>query len=103
MIRFFLLNFFIGIHSLVLCLWGLLLALFDKDGKKVHFYAAVPWAKTILWACGIKVRPSGLQHIEPGVPRIYMTNHQSFFDIFALLAYIPVDFKFIMKQELMTW
>ena len=30
-----------------------------------------------------------------------MTNHQSFFDIFALLAYIPVDFKFIMKQELM--
>lgn len=35
------------------------------------------------------------------MPRIYMTNHQSFFDIFALLAYVPVDFKFIMKQELM--
>jgi len=30
-----------------------------------------------------------------------MTNHQSYFDIFALLAYLPVDFKFIVKQELM--
>jgi 1-acyl-sn-glycerol-3-phosphate acyltransferase len=30
-----------------------------------------------------------------------MTNHQSSLDIFALLAHLPVDFKFIMKQELM--
>jgi 1-acyl-sn-glycerol-3-phosphate acyltransferase len=30
-----------------------------------------------------------------------MTNHQSYFDIFALLAHLPVDFKFIVKQELM--
>ncbi len=101
MIRFFLLNAFVAIHSIVLCLWGLLLSLFDRDGKKVHFYAAVPWAKTILWVCGVKVRASGVQNVDPGVPRIYMTNHQSFFDILGLLAYIPVDFKFIMKQELM--
>ena len=30
-----------------------------------------------------------------------MSNHQSFFDIFALLAGLPVDFKFILKKELM--
>jgi 1-acyl-sn-glycerol-3-phosphate acyltransferase len=30
-----------------------------------------------------------------------MTNHQSYFDIFALLANLPVDFKFVLKQELM--
>ena len=30
-----------------------------------------------------------------------MVNHQSAFDIFTLLAFLPVDFKFILKQELM--
>ncbi len=100
-IRFFLLNAFIAVHSSALCLWGLMLSLFDRDGKRVHFYAAVPWARVILWVCGVKVRTSGLENVEPEVPRIYMTNHQSFFDIFGLLANIPVDFKFIMKQELM--
>ena len=29
-----------------------------------------------------------------------MSNHQSYFDIFALLACLPVSFKFILKQEL---
>ena len=53
------------------------------------------------WICGIKVEVEGLENIESHVPRIYMTNHQSYFDIFALLAYLPVDFKFITKQELM--
>jgi len=101
MIRFFLLKAFMAIHTIVLCLWCLVLSFVYRDEKKVHFYGAVPWAKTILWVCGVKVRASGLQNVEPGVPRIYMTNHQSFFDIFALLAYIPIDFKFIMKQELM--
>jgi len=101
MIRFFLLKAFISIYTIVSCLWCLALSFFGRDEKKVHFYGAVPWAKTVLWVCGVKVRASGLQNVEPGIPRIYMTNHQSFFDIFALLAYIPIDFKFIMKQELM--
>ncbi len=30
-----------------------------------------------------------------------MVNHQSIFDIFTLLACLPVDFKFLLKQELM--
>ena len=30
-----------------------------------------------------------------------MANHQSAFDIFTLLACLPVDFKFILKRELM--
>ena len=30
-----------------------------------------------------------------------MSNHQSYFDILALLAGLPGDFKFLLKQELM--
>jgi 1-acyl-sn-glycerol-3-phosphate acyltransferase len=101
MIRYVSLNAFIALWSILMCLWGLLISLVDRNGRKVHFYCAVPWARTILWICGIKVHVNGLEHVDPNAPRIYMTNHQSFFDIFGLLACLPVDFKFILKQELM--
>lgn len=101
MIRFLCLNTFIAIHTILFCAWGVLLGLFDKTGRWMHLYAAIPWAKSILWVCGIKVRVTGLQNVESDEPRIYMSNHQSYFDIFALLAYLPVAFKFIMKRELM--
>jgi 1-acyl-sn-glycerol-3-phosphate acyltransferase len=101
MFRFFWLNGFIALHSILFCLWAIFLSLFDREGRLIHFYAAVPWAKVTLWVSGIRVRVSGLENVDPQFPRIYMTNHQSYFDIFALLAHLPVNFKFILKQELM--
>lgn len=101
MIRFICLNGFIAIHTIIFCIWSFIIALIDKEGRLIHLYVAVPWAKSILWVCGIKVRTGGRENLDTRQPRIYMTNHQSYFDIFALLAYLPVDFKFILKQELM--
>jgi 1-acyl-sn-glycerol-3-phosphate acyltransferase len=101
MIRFLFLNAFIAIYTVFYCILGFFVSLSDQNGRKVHFHIAVPWAKGILAVCGIKVRTSGLENVDGTVPRIYMTNHQSYFDIFALLAHLPVHFKFIMKQELM--
>jgi len=101
MIRCVGLNAFIALWSLLMCLWGLAISLIDKDGRRVHFWCAAPWARVILRVCGIRVEVKGLEHVDASVPRIYMTNHQSFFDIFALLACLPVNFKFILKQELM--
>ncbi|MFP4087822.1 MAG: lysophospholipid acyltransferase family protein, partial [Desulfobacteraceae bacterium] len=101
MIRYVALNAFIGVYSIFFCLWGLALSLFDATGARVHRYCAVPWAQGILRVCGIRVKVKGQAGLNPGVPRIYMVNHQSFFDIFILLAHLPVDFKFILKRELM--
>ncbi|HDM10665.1 MAG: 1-acyl-sn-glycerol-3-phosphate acyltransferase [Deltaproteobacteria bacterium] len=101
MIRTFFVNTIIIIHSIFMCLWGLVLVPFDRNGRLIHFYAAVPWAKAILWYCGVKVITKGLGNVDRTVPRIYMTNHQSYLDVFGLLSVLPVDFKFLMKQELM--
>ena len=98
MVRYFLLNAFIGVFSVIFCIWGLILSLFDDTGRRVHFYTAVPWARGILKVCGVRVYVTGHENVDSRVPRIYMNNHQSFFDIFALLACLPVDFKFILKQ-----
>ena len=100
MIRNILLNSFIAVHSVIFCLWGIFLSLF-WSGRTVHFKCAVPWAKTILWVSGVKVKVRGLENIDTGKPGIYLSNHQSYFDIFILLACLPVDFKFLLKQELM--
>lgn len=101
MLRFFFLNAFIALISIIFCVWAIFLSIFDKTGRWPHFYAAVPWAKIILWVCGARVKVIGQENVDRDDPRIYLSNHQSYFDIFALLAYLPADFKFIMKQELM--
>jgi len=101
MIRYLGLNAFIAVWTIIMSSWGIIISMIDRTGRKVHFCCAVPWARVILRVCGIKVRVVGMENLETDVPRIYMTNHQSFFDIFALLACLPVNFKFILKQELM--
>ncbi|RJR42188.1 MAG: 1-acyl-sn-glycerol-3-phosphate acyltransferase [Desulfobacteraceae bacterium] len=102
MIRFLLLNAFVGISTIALCIFGLALSLFDRTGGELlHTYVAVPWARAILWVCGVRVKVYGLENLDPRAGRIYLCNHQSYFDIFALLAYLPVQFKFVMKNELM--
>jgi 1-acyl-sn-glycerol-3-phosphate acyltransferase len=101
MVRFVFLNAFVSIYSIFFCLWGIAISIGDPKGRRVHAYCAVPWAKSILWACGVKIEVKGLENLEAEVPRIYMVNHQSYFDIFTLLANLPVQFKFVLKEELM--
>jgi 1-acyl-sn-glycerol-3-phosphate acyltransferase len=101
MLRFLFLNAFIAILSIIFSAWAIILSIFDKKGRLPHFYSAVPWAKIILWVCGARVKVSGQENVDRHEPRIYLSNHQSYFDIFTLLAHLPADFKFVLKQELM--
>ena len=101
MIRFLCLNALVAILTIIFCLWGLVLAAHRKSENVLHSNVAVPWAKMILRVCGVKVKVKGRENVQGNVPRIYLTNHQSYFDIFALLAHLPGNFKFILKEELM--
>jgi 1-acyl-sn-glycerol-3-phosphate acyltransferase len=101
MVRSALLNAFIAIHTIAFSGWGVILSFLDKSGRLVHTHCAVPWAKVILYVCGIKVAVEGFHYGDDPVPRIYLSNHQSAFDIFVLLSFLPVHFKFVLKKELM--
>ncbi len=101
LIKYLLLNAFVGVHTLLFCLIAYLLCIFDRTGRLVHQYSAVPWAKVILWVSGVKVMLWGKENVNPGEPYVYMSNHQSYFDILALLSSVSGGFKFIVKQELM--
>ena len=59
------------------------------------------WARLIIRTCGIKVEIEGLENLRGLKSYILVANHQSFFDIFAILAYMPGETRFVAKKELM--
>ena len=69
-------------------------------GGRICDWAPRVWGKTILWAAGAKVKVEGLERLDRDEPRIMVSNHQSWFDVFALSAYLPVRFRFVAKKEL---
>jgi len=73
----------------------------SANSEQIHSRCAVPWSRALLRISGVKVYTEGIEHIEPATAYVYIPNHTSFFDIFSLLAYLPVNFKFILKEELM--
>jgi 1-acyl-sn-glycerol-3-phosphate acyltransferase len=66
---------------------------------KVLRYFVRPWSSLILKVCGIKVQLEGLENL-PKEPCVIMFNHQSYFDIFAFAATLPIDWRAVMKKEL---
>lgn len=82
--------------------WGLtaiFISFFTRTGNPVHIIARI-WARGILFVSRIKVTVNGLANIDPTQSYVYMSNHQSNFDIPVLLAYLPVQFRWLAKTEL---
>lgn len=59
------------------------------------------WARLIILTCGIKVEIEGIENLRGLKSYVVVANHQSFFDIFAVLAYLPGDTRFVAKKELL--
>ncbi|MCQ2312062.1 MAG: 1-acyl-sn-glycerol-3-phosphate acyltransferase [Paludibacteraceae bacterium] len=58
------------------------------------------WARCFCWLMFIPVEVRGLENIQKGQSYVFVSNHQSAFDIFVIYGYLPVIFKWLMKQEL---
>lgn len=73
-------------------------ALCDGSGRAYAWHARL-WGRVALGLAGVKAAVSGAEHIPDG-PVIFMSNHQSSFDIPALLATMPRRIHWIAKKEL---
>lgn len=58
------------------------------------------WSRSLLWAAGVQLEAEGLEHVRPGEAHIFVSNHQSLFDVWAMMAVLPVSLRFVAKQEL---
>jgi len=84
--------------------------LFSMGAIAVAMYRLIP-NKNVTWAfaklsarnlarlCGVKVRVRGVEHLGAG-PYMFTPNHQSNFDIAALLGYLPGTNRFAAKKEM---
>jgi 1-acyl-sn-glycerol-3-phosphate acyltransferase len=68
------------------------------NNRKLDDKIAVSWGKTSCLMFGVKVKLNGQENIPPG-GCIYLFNHTSFFDVFAMQWALP-GFRFGAKIEL---
>ncbi len=85
--------------SIVLGIAALGTAVFDRTGDTAHKIARL-WCRLLCEWNGIRVDISGLDNILHDRPQIFVANHQSYFDIFALSGYLPVQLRWVAKSSL---
>ena len=72
---------------------------FSKTGNLPHMVATM-WARTILFVSRVKIRTTGVENLDKEKSYIFMANHQSNFDILAVFAGLPFQFRWLAKAEL---
>jgi len=75
--------------------------LFGVKDRPGSIYDKVPrwWSIAVLWAVGVKIRVHGLENASGDAPRIFASNHVSWFDVPSLAKILP-RYKFVAKAEL---
>jgi 1-acyl-sn-glycerol-3-phosphate acyltransferase len=58
------------------------------------------WARSVLGAAGVRIEAKGLEHVHEGRAYVFVSNHQSFFDVWTMMATLPASIRFVAKQEL---
>lgn len=78
---------------------SILASYFDHSGNLSHRIARV-WARLLLIESGIRVHAEGLEKISPGGSYVVASNHLSLMDTPLLMAYLPLQFRFLAKKGL---
>jgi len=71
-----------------------------RPGGKGFIRCGRRWARGLLRAAGVQVRVEGLELLGAGRSYVFMANHQSHFDVLALLHALPFDLRAVAKKEL---
>jgi 1-acyl-sn-glycerol-3-phosphate acyltransferase len=80
---------------------SLFVAAFDSDGRR-QLAVARAWAKMLLVFAGARVKVVGLEKLDPQRSYVVCPNHVSYMDTPVLLANLPLNFRFLAKQELFS-
>ncbi|MEJ5300228.1 MAG: lysophospholipid acyltransferase family protein [Thermodesulforhabdaceae bacterium] len=88
------------VSTIIFGIGALVTLLITKNPDLGHYYWARIWGLIQLKATGTKVIVRNKQFVNPKETYVYMGNHQSWFDIFVLLAYVPGQFRWLAKEEL---
>jgi 1-acyl-sn-glycerol-3-phosphate acyltransferase len=73
--------------------------LFDRSGDRVLDLARI-WSRMALGFAGVKVTVDWRAKLEPGRPYVFMANHLSAVDIWALYVALPFRVRMLAKKQL---
>ena len=89
----------IALYTIVLGTLSLTSSLFQKTGYFAHWCART-WSRLILATTGVRVDVVGLEKLERGKTYVFVSNHQSIYDIPILFWSLPYQLRIIAKESL---
>jgi len=81
--------------------WGMacyLASLFSNGEDRARRYL-IHWARISLRLARLEITVAGLERLDLGRPYVFMPNHSSFLDVLLVFAFIPHNFRSIVKEE----
>ena len=78
----------IYLYTIVMATISLTVSFVDKGGRAQHWCART-WCRLIANTAGAEVRVHGAENIAEGVSYVFLSSHQSYMDISAMLGYLP--------------
>lgn len=69
-------------------------------GKWWGYIPEVYWSRLFCFLAFVKVRVKGRENIDPSTSYVFVCNHQSAYDIFAIYGYLGHNFRWMMKASL---
>ena len=85
--------------SILLGATAVIARIFDNSGNASHNIARL-WCRLLCQWNGVEVKITGLENILTDQPQIFVSNHQGYFDIFALSGFLPVQIRWVAKSSL---
>lgn len=89
----------IAIYTFVLGTLSIGSSFFEPSGRFAHRCARL-WAWLILATTGVNVTARGIGRVRRGQPYLFISNHQSIYDIPIIFWSLPVDLRIIAKASL---
>ena len=89
----------ITVYTIVLGAASIVSSLLDRRGYFAHGCARA-WSWLILKTTGVRVTIEGLERLTPGTTYVFVSNHQSIYDIPVLFASLPYQLRLIAKASL---
>ncbi len=89
----------IGVYTVVLGTLSIGSSLFERRGHFAHACARA-WSWLILVTTGVGVTVRGMEHLTPGTTYVFVSNHQSIYDIPVIFWWLPYQLRIIAKESL---
>jgi 1-acyl-sn-glycerol-3-phosphate acyltransferase len=89
----------ITLYTIVLGTLSIGSSLFEKRGYFAHWCART-WSRLILTTTRVTIDVDGLERLVPGRTYVFVSNHQSIYDIPILFWSLPYQLRIIAKESL---